>query len=429
MKEAMMNAVRSVFLAMILAALGLAGCQKEDLVVQRPEKIVSMREVVYDTETYANLDSLWKKYNQAYPSEDAYANWMYAARYAGDADYNSLLEAGVKLYPSNPKLLYLKSMLHHGQSRNLEALGLLERAVELDPAYTDPWFGLVIHYLERGEQEKMTVALRKLLESGAIADEVIDYSYNMLACLEKNAILVTNGDNDTYPGWALTRVVGYRPDIRLVNVSLLNTQWYPLMLPTEGVPNLVTSQTLDSLTAAYARSLKEQKGPHATRGPFSDFLIERLVSACRNAGRPVYFAATLQHSDVVKRYLATGRDLGLATLVTPPAESDAIQMRRLVDVWLHDFRTGGLDGWELRYAKQSRAGRMLVTNYGAALRSQMDRIIAFAPDSRLGLFRWYRDHLMALVPAYNRENLDRMWCRSDDIQEIREWCRSMNLSK
>ena len=65
-----------------------------------------MREVVYDTETYAQLDSLWKRYNEAYPSEEAYANWMYAARYAGIADYRSLLEAGVKLYPANPKLLY-----------------------------------------------------------------------------------------------------------------------------------------------------------------------------------------------------------------------------------------------------------------------------------------------------------------------------------
>ncbi len=427
-----MNTTRFVFITVILAVLGFSGCQKDERVVQRPEKIRSLREVVYDTETYAQLDTLWKKYNEAYPSEEAYANWMYAARYAGDPDYASLLEAGVKKYPANPKLLYFKAMSDHGRPQNLEALSLLERAVELDPSYTDPWFGLVIHYLERGEQEKMNVALRKILESGVIADEVMDYSYNMLACLEKDAILVTNGDNDTYPGWILTRVVGYRPDIRLVNQSLLNTDWYPRTLVTDGVPAFVTANSLDSLRKAIVEeleSLRKTKGPIPEGGPFSNALIERLVRACRNVGRPVYFAATLQHAPVVKRLLLTGRGLGLATLVTPAAESDASQLKKVFTIWQNDFRTGGLHGWGIRYAKPTRAGRMLVMNYGTALSSQMDRILKLAPDSRLGLFRWYRDNVRALVPDYQRETMDRMWTRSDDIGEIREWCRKMNLAK
>jgi hypothetical protein len=429
LKEASMNIIRGRFLPVILATLAFSGCQKENQVVQRPEKIVSLREVIYDTESYAQLDSLWKAYSDAYPSEEAYANWMYAARYAGDADYESLLEAGIKRYPANPRLLYLKSMLHHGQSQNLEAQSLLERAVELDPSYTDPWFGLVIHYLERGEREKMNVALRKILEAGAIADEVMDFSYNTLACLEKNAILVTNGDNDTYPGWILTRVIGHRPDIRLVNQALLNTDWYPHTLETEGVPNLTTAKSLDSLQTAFAQNLEEKRHRGLSSGPFSDVLIERLVRACRNAGRPVYFAATLQHTDSVKRMLAAGRELGLVTLVTPPSEPEKDQMKKAITIWLHDFRTGGLDGWGLRFARQSRAGRMLVRNYGVALRSQMDRIIKLAPDRRLELFRWYRDHMFAIIPGDQRESFDRMWCRSDDIGEIRGWCRSLNLSK
>jgi len=424
-----MKTSRRIFLPLILVALLLLSCEREHQVVQRPEKIVSLREVMYDTETYTQLDSLWEKYNNAYPSENAYANWMYAARYAGAANYVSLLEAGIKLYPANPKLLYLKSMLHHGQINNLEALSLLERAVELDPSYTDPWFALAINYMERGEQEKMNVALRKILEAGAIADEVMDFSYNMLAGLDKNAILVTNGDNDTYPGWILTRIVGYRPDIHLVNMSLLNTDWYPRALEAQGVPNLISAESLDSLSVAFAQSLKENKHAYMEKAPFSDFLIDRLVSACRNAGRPVYFGATLQHTNAVSRLLATGRELGIATLVTPPAESDASQMRKIVAVWLQDFRTGGLDGWALRYSSESRAGRKLVVNYGPALRSQMDRIVKLVPDSRLGLFRWYRDHLVPLIAGYRRENLDRMWSRSDDIKEIGDWCRSMNLSK
>ena len=53
-----------------------------------------------------------------------------------------------------------------------------------------------------------------------------DFSKNYLASVDQNGVLITFGDNDTFPLWYAQEVEGFRTDVRILNYTLSGMHWY-----------------------------------------------------------------------------------------------------------------------------------------------------------------------------------------------------------
>jgi hypothetical protein len=71
-----------------------------------------------------------------------------------------------------------------------------------------------------------------------------DFAYDILQSVEPYGILITAGDNDTFPLWYAQEVEGIRRDVTLANLSLMNTRWHLRQLRRRQTPEFEPSKSI-----------------------------------------------------------------------------------------------------------------------------------------------------------------------------------------
>jgi hypothetical protein len=208
---------------------------------------------------------------------------------------------------------------------------------------------------------------------------------DMLNSVEPYGVLVTVGDNDTFPLWYAQEVEGVRRDVVIANTSLLGTEWYPRQIirrplydydeaagpaiyrgkhwtkPTSG-PLKMTLDQADAVPEYYqmqkpmefsAGALKTTVDPRALEYGVllrADIFVLNMIRDSWGQ-RPIYFARS---SGGYARSLGLGDDVltqGLATKVfVPPRESNKDTLMVQGDGWLDVTRTHAL--WDTVFTGQ-----------------------------------------------------------------------------
>ena len=187
-----------------------------------------------------------------------------------------------------------------------------------------------------------------------------DFGANYLNSMQREGhpIILTNGDNDTFPLWYNHEVEGVRTDTRDCNLEYLQTDWYidQMKRPAYESPALPISFrhedyqegrmeylpiNIDSINIGSATiSLKGKRGLYK-----NELMVLEMLSQA-NWKRPIYTSISMGTDNL--SFLHDHLVLeGLAYRISPEATGLRVDVERLYDNIMHRFRYGGLNTKEI----------------------------------------------------------------------------------
>lgn len=219
-----------LFILLILLSL------KTLVLAQKPEPIKSFARVNKPVEYYREQIKLWKNETEK-DAKNAFAwyNYYRATRNinrTNQADSRpfpdrlkeekAIVEQMEKVVPESYEFHLCKWMI---SGNNFSEVAHIKKCEDLGVGRVEHLSDLIVYAEISGDKNKRNKYALEWFNSDENSPGMMYYNYNVLSGLKENAILLTNGDNDTYPAWML-QAQGFRNDVLVLNTSLMNIQSY-----------------------------------------------------------------------------------------------------------------------------------------------------------------------------------------------------------
>jgi hypothetical protein len=186
------------------------------------------------TDWYKAQAKLWKEYLDKNPTDgEGWISYYTANRMlkiynqgVKQHDLDSLVEKQVAVALPNSFEYHYIAVWNLGL-RDVDRSNFhLKKAQELGPNRVELFDDLTNYYEIRRDKKNSEAIAKKWFASNDISSGIYTWNYNMLQSVDDNAILLTVGDNDTYPAWILQRARGIKPNVSVVNLGLIRLDDY-----------------------------------------------------------------------------------------------------------------------------------------------------------------------------------------------------------
>lgn len=239
------------------------------------------------------------------------------------------------------------------------------------------WYGTIVAWVRKTFGRAFAIAFAVVLVVFALvpllvhyrvtdrSDNYIAYYYgwNMINFLDEDSILITNGDNDTFPLWYLQEVEGIRKDVEVINLSLLQINWYVEQLKDRELP---MSFSYDEIRSMHPYWIRDPQTGEPKLITLKDIVLHDMIRQVGST-RPIYFAVTVE--DFMGYYDNLELE-GMVFRLTPTAEKHQINEERTRENVFENYRYDSIldkdDDWRvMTEVYKSPDTRRLITNYAA----------------------------------------------------------------